>query len=625
MKRASAFVLCLALLLALALPAGAQFQPGFFHHFAALNGTDLLLAGVPTQEGTITVTVNGQSFSHYQHSTLEDSGLSVTYYCIVDQSSSLSNFQKEQQKQGLLALSSAMRPVDRMVVVCMSSRVSVGELLEDEAQRKQAISGACEYTARTTSLNSSLATAMEKISQAQDDVSLNTVVLFTDGLDDGQVSLAREKVTQAIQDSGLSLSTVALLDPWADQFSKNNANQLGLYAADSLGGIAKNPTAEHPDTASDVKEDVEEIVRQVLSGTVLVLDTTQLPTGLDSLEVSITGQADGTAYTDSYSVDPGLLRAIPAPTEPETVPPTQPETTAPTQPETTEATQPETTAPTEPETTEAPQPKTPLATEPETTMPTQPETTAMTIPTTGKATAAASQSSGKLLMLLVLAGSVVLAVLIILAVLLWRKQRALERDDRDWPEMDGDLPHPDALTKDEDFLSMDELKEKLRFDTGNNTDDFSLDVDLTIPAEMDAWTARPDAPILPPKPAPQKPELRKQTPPPRKDTTPGCRVRLVPDNHPEGVVEFCVGVNESITLGRNSRSAIVLNETDRALSSLHFELQWDSRVLHIRDRKSTNGTALNGVPLRAEVWTRVENKATIQAGSTRYTVLVEKK
>ena len=99
----------------------------------------------------------------------------------------------------------------------------------------------------------------------------------------------------------------------------------------------------------------------------------------------------------------------------------------------------------------------------------------------------------------------------------------------------------------------------------------------------------------------------------------------MPENHPEGATEFTIGINESVTLGRNQRSDIVLNETDRALSSLHFELQWDSRTLYLRDRKSTNGTALNGVPLRPEVWVRVEKKAVIQAGSTRYTVVAEKK
>ena len=108
------------------------------------------------------------------------------------------------------------------------------------------------------------------------------------------------------------------------------------------------------------------------------------------------------------------------------------------------------------------------------------------------------------------------------------------------------------------------------------------------------------------------------------NATPGCKVRLVPADHPEDAMEFTIGANESVTLGRNERSDITLNETDTALSGLHFELHWDSRVLHLRDRNSTNGTALNRVPLRPEVWVRVENSSTIQAGANRYAVFVEK-
>ena len=79
-----------------------------------------------------------------------------------------------------------------------------------------------------------------------------------------------------------------------------------------------------------------------------------------------------------------------------------------------------------------------------------------------------------------------------------------------------------------------------------------------------------------------------------------------------------------MTLGRNSKAQVILNETDTSLSGLHFELQWDSRALYLRDRNSTNGTALNGVPLRGGQWTRVENRAVIQAGALRYTLVVEK-
>ncbi|MGM9605208.1 MAG: FHA domain-containing protein, partial [Faecousia sp.] len=216
-----------------------------------------------------------------------------------------------------------------------------------------------------------------------------------------------------------------------------------------------------------------------------------------------------------------------------------------------------------------------------------------TSPVETRAPSSAGSSSGNLILTFVLAGLAVVVVLVALAVLLWRKQRDLEKADEEEADQLTPPEAPPAEDKPE-LPSLAELKRRLHFEREPQSEDPMPDLDLNIPIRQP-------------------------------DNIPGCRVRLVPQDHPAGVVEFTIGVNESVTLGRNQRADIVLSETDRALSSLHFELQWDSRVLHLRDRKSTNGTALNGVPLRPEVWARVENKAAIQAGATRYTVFVEKK
>ena len=270
-------------------------------------------------------------------------------------------------------------------------------------------------------------------------------------------------------------------------------------------------------------------------------------------------------------------------------------------------------------------------------------------------------------------GLAVLAILCVLLLLLLRSRKDKEPEEPEEPE-DLPLPPMPVNEKKADFPSMDELKKRLDFKLDQKEAAPALDLKLDLPlrkteapekpslsldplpqkeepkAETEApkaETVLPKAEVPAPKPekTPEKPAAQKSagrrpdlfapkiTPPARKpdapyrkgDNTPGCRVRLEPEEFPLETREFTIGVNESVTLGRNSRSDIILNENDRALSSLHFELQWDSRVLHLRDRKSTNGTALNGVPLRPEVWTRVENKAVIQAGTDRYTLFVEKK
>ena len=565
MKRGFAIFLCLALLAALTIPAAAE-QVKFLHPFEKTQGNTLYLAGAPLEGGTVTVTANGQS-APCTVTTVQDAALPVTYYCMVDQSSSFSASQKKQQKQALTALSDALRPIDSMVLMLMGETVTYGEPLATQEARQQAIEQACVYSARFTDLNASIVSVVERVAASQDNGSLSCILLITDGLDNAHVAVSQEQVFQSIQSSGLSFCTLSVVDPWAESFAQNNAARMEEYAAQSLGGASVIPSRNY-DSPACVEDSVGEIVDKILSGSVMQLELDQLPATGNDVELEVTWAKEGTKVSEKRSLEASL---IPAPTE------------AP-QPETTEATQPETTEATQPETTEA--------TVPKTTQVIVPETTQLTIPRAAQAAEPSEPSggSGNLILFLVLAGFVVVAVLAILAIVLWRKQQELEQQEE--PEPEDFLPTPPDAEEKGDFPSLSELKKRLDFKS----------------------EPVPDVPI---------PDLKIS--PVKVDNTPGCRVRLVPENHPEGATEFTIGINESVTLGRNQRSDIVLNETDRALSSLHFELQWDSRTLYLRDRKSTNGTALNGVPLRPEVWVRVEKKAVIQAGSTRYTVVAEKK
>mgnify|MGYP004580739711 FL=1 len=105
---------------------------------------------------------------------------------------------------------------------------------------------------------------------------------------------------------------------------------------------------------------------------------------------------------------------------------------------------------------------------------------------------------------------------------------------------------------------------------------------------------------------------------------PSCTVRLTPEGNPGGTVYVDMETNGRCTFGRNQKADVILNETDSSLSGLHFELQWDGRVLYLTDRNSTNGTAITGIPQRPGHWARIESGATIQAGAIRYKVKITK-
>lgn len=557
MKKTLAFILCLAMVASLAVCAGAESV--FLHPFTRVDDSSLYLSGLPIEDGTVSVTVNGQLFDHCTVTTVEESALPLTYYCVVDQSSSLSQSQRRQQLQALTALNDAMRPNDSMVLVNLHEDISFGEPLTTREAREQAITQACNYTAQTTSLNASLVKLAQTVAAARDDKSLSCILLITDGMDDAIIPASQEEAYQAIRSTGLSLCTVALVDPWAEGYNQRRANQLAEYAAQSLGGFSVIPSRNNYDSPTCVEDSMKQVLTHVLSGSVLSLDVRQLPTTANPLEIEITWQHNGTRTVDQCSVDAALL---PAPTEPP-----QPETTAP----------PETTVPVE---TTAPA---------ESTAPTQPET--LPTETTPPAPVTPLRKNATTLMILLAAGFVLLIILIVLSVLLWRKQHCLEEPEK--PQKQNRRGKAAPAAKDGDWENLDISEMTVQKNRPEVNNDSAMN-------PSDPWV----------KPIPQ---------------AHSCKVHLVPESRPEESLEFTIEVNEGVTLGRTKRSTIILNETDTALSGIHFELQWDSRVLHLRDRRSTNGTALNDVPLRAESWVRVENKAIIQAGSDRYTIFVEKK
>lgn len=253
-------------------------------------------------------------------------------------------------------------------------------------------------------------------------------------------------------------------------------------------------------------------------------------------------------------------------------------------------------------------PDLPPVTEPETTVPetTAPETTAPTqaqwVVSTEPSAAPQSQQSNTTLYFLIGGGIAAIVVVVLAVILLSRRGR--DEEEEDFP-VDEDLEFmnsedaQDAVNSNFDIDSIDlsglELKSDFAtlYDEGGDDGNF-----FSMPQKSPE-----EAPIL----------------------ESGCTVQLVPEDRPEDTVEFFLQTNTGITLGRSSRADVVLNEVDTALSGVHMEFQWDSRALHMRDRNSTNGTQINGVPVKPDVWVRLENGMFIEAGSTRYQVYAKKK
>lgn len=105
------------------------------------------------------------------------------------------------------------------------------------------------------------------------------------------------------------------------------------------------------------------------------------------------------------------------------------------------------------------------------------------------------------------------------------------------------------------------------------------------------------------------------TPPPPVQAD--CRIRLTALGNPKRVFDIDLITGQGRTVGRDNRASAVL-EGDVKLSGIHCELLWTGKELFVQDLDSTNGTFVNGVPIKGKSWMPLEDGATLRAGAYEY-------
>ena len=603
MKRVAALLLCVLLCASLAAPAGAQAQK-LLYPGTVIAGDHVYLVGIPLEGGSVRVTANGQEIPANVLS-IAGAQLGVTYYCVVSTTSSMSQLQREQQRAGLNAINDALGTNDSMVLVTMGRSVEFGEKLTDKDARNKAIEEAVTPGTYGTNLYEGIDTVLKTITEQEKGPSC--VIFFSEGIDNSDiVKVTEEQAGRAVQNAGLCVNFVALLTPPVTTYARNGADRLARYATLSNGGVCRVPLdMENADASNAAQEAVRELVNAVNGWAAIELSAADLPRDGKTVELNVTWTGNGVTMEDTASIAVADLPALPAPTEPETQP--VPAQTLPTRPAVTE----------------------PSAAS---------DVTAPSIPVY-------QDDNNQQQLYYVIIGSAAAMVLIMVAMVIVATRRTVNKKrmyayENDLPVEIHDIPED---PKEEEALE-EKISEVQKLPPRRKAPPIPPVTPKQEPKkekpkqeekplpkqEEKPQPKREEKPKAEPAPVPEKKSKRRSEPvQPIQPTDeafiiPSCTVLLAPEGDPDSTVEVSIPVNGSRTFGRNQKAAVVLNAADNALSGLHFELQWDGRVLYLADRNSTNGTALNGSPQRPGHWARVESGAVIQAGSGRYRVTIVK-
>lgn len=592
MKRVAALLLCVLLCASLAVSAGAQPQK-LLYPGTVIAGDHVYLVGFPLEGGNIRVTANGQEIPANVVS-VAGAQLGVTYYCVVSTTSSMSQLQQDQQRAGLNAINDALGANDSLVLVTMGRSVEFGEKLTDKESRSKAIEQACTPGTYGTNLYDGIDTVLKTITEQEQGPSC--VIFFAEGIDNADiVKVTEEQAGRAVQNAGLCVNFVALLTPPVTTYARGGADRLDRFATLSNGGVCRIPLdMEDADASSAAQKAVQELVSTVNGWAAIELSAADLPRDGKTVELNVTWTGNGVTMEDTASVAVADLPALPTPTEPETQP--VPAQTLPTRPAVAE----------------------PSAAAPDATAPSIP---------------AYQDDDNQQQLFYVIIGSAAAMVLIMVAMVIVATRRTAAKNARDY---EYDLPveiHDIPDDPKEEAALEERISEVQKLPPRRRAAPSPIPPVMPKQEPKQAEKPQPkqeEKPQPKPAPAPEKKSKRRIEPVQPVQPTdeafiiPSCTVLLTPEGDPDNTVEVSIPVNGSRTFGRNQKAAVVLNAADNALSGLHFELQWDGRVLYLADRNSTNGTALNGSPQRPGHWARVESGAVIQAGSGRYRVAIVK-
>lgn len=121
------------------------------------------------------------------------------------------------------------------------------------------------------------------------------------------------------------------------------------------------------------------------------------------------------------------------------------------------------------------------------------------------------------------------------------------------------------------------------------------------------------------------PNLQKPEENPSSLEVTGYEIHLTAIGYRDIVHTLYLPEGRELTVGRSEKADLVLDTEDRRLSSIHCSLRCSAGVLTVKDQGSTNGTFVNGIPIRQMGTTIVQSGHTLRMGSYEYRVDIQER
>lgn len=413
MKKLAVLVLSALLVLTLVCPAAAEEPLPLLKDTYTVEDNQIICKGLPVSgQGAVTVTADGVELTAVTCSTYAEEEIPITFLCVVDLSKNLSAVQRSQMNEALQAISDQMRPADKMILVGMGAEFTMGEILPTKEDREAAIRRGWTF-ASVTYIDRCMLRLVEELTVPGKYSDHMSIIVLSDGLDDISSQQAENQAYDAVENSGLTINTITLVDSVVTNYARNRALAMDKFAQLSVNGLHFTPSID----AISASDAAKQIVDAAHNAPVLRIDGGYLDHSGEAVALEALCVTDSGTYASAIVIHSGDIAAIPAAaTEPATLP-----TEAMTEPVTETVTEAvtETTAEAVTETTEA-------AAQPQKTSPIKAKT---------------RLNGVSYLLVGGIAAAILGVVLLLAAIVAWRRDEAEENDD-DMEFMDQDNPPP---------------------------------------------------------------------------------------------------------------------------------------------------------------------------------------
>lgn len=160
----------------------------------------------------------------------------ITYDCIIDVSGSMDQKRIEKAKELLCKLVADKKDTDVFRITCMGNERNSSKFMTSSDEINECISR-IELTNEDTNLYDSM---KEELSSLQENQSLperKCLIIFSDGADDHASGITREEAQKAIEESGIPVFTIAMLNEKYTDAQLEATKILGSFGRASFGGM----------------------------------------------------------------------------------------------------------------------------------------------------------------------------------------------------------------------------------------------------------------------------------------------------------------------------------------------------------------------------------------------------